>query len=373
MNKWFKLYFLLTAGILIFLGGLTVFLPQKEFSENENRILAHFPQFTWSQFMSGDYQEKLEDAVDDQTVCRDRLTAMATFSQRMLGYRDIGGVYLGKDRYYLTKTTDEDVDMFRYMENLRYVEYLSEKYPQQVTLLLVPSAGTVLEKKLPSYAPFYQADAMYKAMETVCNTAKRLDIRGSLAQAAKKDQVYFRTDHHWTLSGAYVGYQSFCNAAGIQPAAYQSFFPKAVTKSFYGTLYSRVLDQTIEPDVIYAATKIQEPESVLCDGKEADGVYEQKKLQEKDKYGYFFGGNYGTVQIKTGVENGKKLVIFKDSYANSMVPFLLQHYEEITMIDLRYYRASVASLLEQQRNTDILILYEMSSFMQDSNLFKLSH
>lgn len=372
MNKWYKLYFFVAAGILIFLGGATVFLPQNAFSENENRMLSQFPKFAWGQFLQGEYQQKLEDAIDDQTVGRDWFTAAATRSQRIMGYRDIEGVYLGEDQYYLTKTTETDVDMFRYMENLRYVEYLSERHPGQVSLLIAPSAGTVLADKLPPYAPFYQADSMYQAMKTVCNTTHVLDIRNALAKAGKKEQVYFRTDHHWTLPGAYVGYEAFCRQTGNTVRSYDSFAPKAVTKSFYGTLYSRVLDQTMPPDQMYAPTALRRPDSVLCDGKKAEGIYDTRKLRGKDKYGYFFGGNYGIVQMKTGADSSKKLVVFKDSYANSMVPFLLQDYEEIVMIDLRYYRLSVNDLLEQYAGADILVLYEMSNFMQDANLFKLS-
>ncbi|MDE6566185.1 MAG: hypothetical protein K2K70_00455, partial [Lachnospiraceae bacterium] len=71
-------------------------------------------------------------------------------------------------------------------------------------------------------------------------------------------------------------------------------------------------------------------------------------------------------------EQGGTLVIFKDSFANSMVPFLLQDYEEIIMIDLRYYRDSIATYLEELDDPEILILYEMSNFAQDANLVKLS-
>lgn len=379
MNQWYRIYFCVAAGILLLLGGLTVVTPNKTFSENENRVLAKLPVFHIKDFLQGDYQEDLETAVDDQTVGRDHFTALATYIERKLGYRDIGGVYLGEDDTYLMKTTSEDIEMFRYMENLRYVEYLSGQHADKVNLMLVPSAGTVLADKLPKYAPFYQADSMYQAANVVCATTKILDLRKGLLlqnKVLQEDEldvsIYFRTDHHWTLPGAYQGYAAYVSAQGRDPLEYQEFKPEAVTKSFYGTLYSKVLDQTIEPDVIYAATKIGETTSVVCDNEERTGIYDEKQLAAKDKYTYFFGGNYGKVTIQTEAEKKGRLVIFKDSFANSMVPFLLQDYSEIIMIDLRYYRESVAELLAEQEDAEILVLYEMSNFAQDTNLFKLS-
>lgn len=379
MKWYYRVYFCLTAGLLLLIGGLTVITPNKEFSDNENRVLAKLPAFQVREFLSGEYQTDLEKAVDDQTIGRDHFTALATYAERKMGYRDIGGTYLGKEDTYLTKTTTEDIDMFRYMENLRYVEYLSGLYPEQVSLMLVPSAGTMLSEKLPKYAPYYQADPMYHAADVVCAATRLLDLRKGLQlqkELLEHDEIdtsiYFRTDHHWTLPGAYQGYVAYVSARGRVPKEYQEFAPEVVTRSFYGTLYSKVLDRTVEPDVMYAAAKVGETTSVVCDGNKQTSIYQDKKLDTKDKYAYFFGGNYAEVKIKTKAEEGGKLVIFKDSFANSMVPFLLQDYAEITMIDLRYYRKSVAELLEQQKDAEILVLYEMSNFAQDANLVKLS-
>lgn len=379
MKWYYRVYFCAAAGLLLLLGGLTVGTPNKTFSDNENRVLAKLPKFHMKDFLTGDYQEDLEQAVDDQTIGRDHFTALATYTERKLGYRDIGGAYLGKEDTYLTKTTAEDIEMFRYLENLRYVEYLSGQHPDQVSLMLVPSAGTMLQDKLPKYAPYYQAESLYHAADVVCATTRLLDLRKGLdlqkelLEHDKMDtSIYFRTDHHWTLPGAYQGYTAYASAQGRDPMGYQEFAPEVVSRSFYGTLYSKVLDQTVKPDVMYAATKIGETTSVVCDGKEQKSIYQEEKLATKDKYAYFFGGNYAEVTIKTKAEDGGELVIFKDSFANSMVPFMLQDYTEITMIDLRYYRKSVAELLEKHKDAEILVLYEMSNFAQDANLIKLS-
>lgn len=379
MKWWYRIYFGMAAGILLLFGAMIVLTPNREFSENENRVLASLPAFHLQDFWSGDYQENLEQAVDDQMVCRDQFMALATNMMQKLGYRDIGGAYLGSGQTYLTKTTADDIDMFRYMENLRYVEYLSGIYPEKVSLMLVPSAGTILKDRLPKYAPYYHADAMYRAAEVVCETTNVLDLRktmqlqNEILKSENSDcEVYFRTDHHWTLPGAYQGYTAYSTAKSREPKEYQAFRPEKLTDAFYGTLYSKVLDHKVKPDVMYAASDIGETTEVECDGNKRKSVYDTEKLDTKDKYAYFFGGNYGEVRIQTKAEQGGTLVIFKDSFANSMVPFLLQDYEEIIMIDLRYYRESIDAYLEELENPEILILYEMSNFAEDANLVKLS-
>lgn len=379
MKWWYRIYFCLTAGVLLLFGGMIVLRQERDFSENENRILASLPVFHLRNFWTGDYQKELEQAADDQMPGRDRFTALAAGTMRWLGYRDIGGAYLGSEQTYLSKITEDDIGMFQYMENLRYVEYLSRKYPEKLSLMLVPSAGTVLKDRMPKCAPFYHANSMYHAAEVVCETTGVLDLREPMRRKNQElqkeksgDAVYYRTDHHWTLPGAYQGYAAYVGSRGREALEYGAFQPEIVSETFYGTLYSKVLDQTVKPDTMFAAKKIEKTTSVVCDGNKRKSVYDTKKLKTKDKYAYFFGGNYGEVRIRTKAEQGRTLVIFKDSFANSMVPFLLQDYEEIVMIDLRYYRSSVEELLVQEKDPEILVLYEMSNFAQDANLVKLS-
>lgn len=379
MKQWYRIYFGIAAGILLLFGVLIIVMPEQGFSENENRTLTVLPKFHWKDFWSGAYQAELENAVDDQVPGRDHFTALATLSQRLAGYRDVGGAYLASDDTLISKTTADDIEQFRYMENLRYVEYLSEQCPEQLSLMLVPSAGTILSEQLPPQAPFYEAGPMYKAARVVCSETQILDLRKALRiqrelleEEEWNTSVYFRTDHHWTLPGAYQGYAAYMKAQNREPREYASFEPELVSEEFYGTLYSKVLDQSMKADVMYAASQVGDVKSVICDGKERAGIYVKKKLDTKDKYAYFFGGNYGELRVQMETESDRKLLVFKDSFANSMIPFLLNDYREVIMIDLRYYRQSVAKLLEEEDDAEILVLYEMSNFATDANLFKLS-
>lgn len=372
MNRWYRLYFIVITGFLGVLGLTALLRPAKTFSPNENRVLQKFPTLSWQALTDGDYQEKVEKAASDQIPGRNIWTKVASLSKRSLGQKDINGVYLAKDQYFIAKQTEENIDKFQYMENLRYVEYLASNTNGKTGLLLVPSAGSILQANLPKYAPFYQAESMNQAAKTVCEDAQVIDVFADMRNAAQKEQVYYRTDHHWTLQGAYVGYSVFCEAFELQSRAYEQFAPQKVTGSFWGTLQSKVLYTDHNRDSIYAITKGCDATSVECDGEIKKTIYEKTKLNEKDKYGYFFGGNYGQVKLKTNAGTKKSLVVFKDSFANCFVPFLLEQYDEITMIDLRYYRKSVRSILQQWNDSDYLVLYEMSNFAGDSNIWKLT-
>ena len=199
-RHWYMIYFGLIIGGLFTLG-ITMFIrPAKHFSENENRVLQQIPTFSLNSFVQGQYQEKLEKGADDQFPGRDGLTATASICKRMMGQKDIGDTYLGKDHYYLAKKTEDSIDMFRYMENLRYVEYVGSQRASKSTLLLVPDAGTILADKLPAQAPFYQAAALYRAAGSVCKQTTFVDIRQAMNEQKKSEQLYYRTDHHWTLA-----------------------------------------------------------------------------------------------------------------------------------------------------------------------------
>ena len=109
---------------------------------------------------------------------------------------------------------------------------------------------------------------------------------------------------------------------------------------------------------------------------ETDSVYDRSKLKEKDKYAFFFGGNYGEVHVQNRAadeENkGRNVLVIKDSFANSFAPFLTQNYENIYMIDLRYYNGDMKAYLQEHDITDVLVLYNISNFISDRNIYKLT-
>lgn len=373
MNKSYKIYVIIMFVLLAVPGLLLLLLPQREYSSNENRYLDKMPKADLQEISTGEFQDKVTNAVSDQFVVRDFMMGLSTAFKKIIGFKDIGGVYIAKDGGYISKVTSSDIVSDTFIQNLMYTSYFAEQQEAEVYTMLVPSPGTILGDRLPACAPFYNADSMYDTVNTLLDTSKIIDIREILGQQKTASDIYYKTDHHWTLQGAYAAYREYCDTTGIQKHSYGSFNPEKVSDSFYGTLYSKVLDFQAKPDEIYAIrTEQAEGAVVTCDGEEKKGIYDEPALSKKDKYAYFFGGNYGRMDIKTGSSTGLKLLVIKDSFANSFVPFLLGDYSNITMIDPRYYNKPVLKAAKQGKYDHILILYETSNFAGDSNLYKLT-
>lgn len=373
MKKLYKIYIALIFIILALPGLLVLLLPQRSYSTNENRYLENFPDFSADGILSGDFQENFTDALNDQFFIRDFMTGLSTGLKKTMGAKDIGGVYLAKDKYYISKVTDNDIPKASLIQNLKYLSYFAGKQDVPVYTMLVPSPGTILDAKLPPFAPFYNPDYIYDTAETLLDAENIIDLRKAYKNSPDSSMLYFKTDHHWTLNGAYAAYCAFCDKAGIKKYPYNSFNPEKMCSNFYGTMYSKVLDYTAEPDEIYAVQTPQtENAEIICDGKKSTGIYDDTALSKKDKYGYFFGGNYGRTDISTSSGTGLKLLVIKDSYANSFVPFLLGGYHEITMIDARYYDGSILKTASFGGYDHILILYETSNFAEDKNIYKLA-
>ena len=118
--------------------------------------------------------------------------------------------------------------------------------------------------------------------------------------------------------------------------------------------------------------KQQELELILKEYQTPAYVFDLDALTRKDKYEIYLGGNHPVTKITSSLHNGKKLAVLKDSYAHNIVPFLANHYEEIHMIDPRYYNLDTVAYLEENGITDVLVLYSASNFASDTNLFKIS-
>lgn len=370
MKKYYRIYGIIIFAILAGFGLFSLVLPEKTFSENENRYLEQYAKPDVATIMSGEFQDAFETAFSDQYIGRDNWMMLSTTVEKMFGFRNISDVYIGKDHYYFAKTTQDTIDQKNYLQNLRYVEFLGANQPDKVELLLAPSPAFVLEDKLPMSAPYYDAQAMYDSADTILKKAKHIKTYSMLVEYARQNQVYYRTDHHWTLLGAYAAYCAYCNQNDSAKHTYGYFSAKKITEDFYGTMYSKVLDPWAKSDTMYAASNIPLAD-VECDGTSQSGIYDVGKLTQKDKYAYFFGGNYGEVKITMNKEGAKKLLVIKDSYANSFVPFLMEDYDQITMLDLRYYKKSIQQYVKEGAFDKILVLYEMSNFAQDTNLYKL--
>lgn len=368
-----KTFYVLYVIILIALfagGGLFVlFKTPDEYSKNENRYLEKLPELSWDSVKNGEFQKKVEKALTDQLPMRDVMTGLSTSFRRFALLHDVGDVYLGKDNYYFDKKLEKDFNSKQYNKNLAMVRrFFDTSGVKDHKLMLIPSPATVLKEKLPTYAKIYD-ETPYVVTAKSMFSNDFVDVRPAFEAAKKGSQLYFRTDHHWTHEGAYIAYRTYIGETDRDAVDLGSMYNE-VSKDFYGTMYSRALDNDAIPDSI-SIPKIPEGLTVTSADKEIP-LYNMDKLKEKDQYAVYFGGNDPLVTIDNYFSSkGGTLFVIKDSFANSIVPLLSYGFSKIVMVDLRYETRPMKMLLDMYKPDHVLVLYEMSNFASSTEVAKL--
>ena len=359
-GKLLTLLFLLLLALPV---GLLLLGEDRAFSENENRTLATRPPLSAEALLDGSFQGSLERWMEDQFPGRDPWMAAVTVVKKAQGLREIGGAWLGREGYSLEIHRPEDFDWAKYRRNLGYLRDLAAGSGVPAAALLVPSAAAALPELLPAGAEVYDAGAALEAGREVLAGVQVPDLAAAL-RAEPTEQVYYRTDHHWTAAGALRGYRALPAPYGAWDGTLEPF-----CGDFRGTTWSKTLDPAAEPDEIQLFSVA---EGLTC---EADGqpipVYDETAAQRKDRYTVFLGGNHGLARLTGGCRNGKTLLVLKDSFANCLAPLLTADFETVLLVDLRYYPGSVRALLAREAPDALLFVYEMSGLAASDDLVKL--
>lgn len=364
---------IITAFILCFSVWCLV-APKQTFSENENRVLASWPVYSFTALKDGSYMSGIQTYLSDHFPLRDPFMTLKTKYEMLTGREEINDIYLAKDGYYIEayKTPKQQKKIITQFQKLQ--DAITTDAKQNVRVMLVPTAISTYNAKLPGSAPdrgvLRQVDTMNEIYAALPNMQK-VDAWSALqAAAAQEDSdLYYHTDHHWTTHGAYVGYQAYCGAAGLSPIPEADFQKTCVTTDFHGTIFSKLLDSTVPGDAI---TLYENPANQLTvsypdTGEVTDTLYNRDYLAQKDKYSMFLNNLHPLVEITNATaDSDRQLVLIKDSYANSMVPFLVNHYQKIYVFDTRYYRFGPSSFInEHPEVTDVLLLYNMNTIDTD--------
>lgn len=366
---------LLFLSMIFGLFIATLLKKEATFSSSENRVLQTKPAFSLETLFEGSYTSEYEAYITDQFVMRDQWIALKVYAEMAIQKKAINGVYFGEDGYLIQEHLATDVDQALVDLNLNRLDQFVNTYKDKlnVQVLIAPTASYVLSDKVPKYANEYDQAALLAQMGSMIGENHLISVADTLKEHAK-EAIYYRTDHHWTSLGAYYAYVQWAHEMGITPYTKEEFEVEEVTKDFLGTTYSKVNIPT-KPDSIHLYT-LKEPREYLVTlnmdkNTTLDGLYDWDKLKEKDKYPVFLGGNNAYVDIESNVKNGKTLLVVKDSYAHTFVPFLANHYERIIMIDYRYYNGSTQSVIEEQGVTDVLFMYNTMNFVTDKNFIKV--
>ena len=373
--RFFRLLGIVFVMMIFLLAFLRLVWPRKAYSAQERRTLAQLPAMTTENLRNGAFSDAMEEYLADQFPARNVWVYLDELRGRIMGEKYSQGVYRSGSNYLIEefKRTDDN----RAAKTTKAVlDYLRE-YPDIPSyIMLVPNSSWIMNDKLPSGAPIDSQEEWYTMWSqevknaglsnlTVVPTAAALS-----AEVEQGKQVYYRTDHHWTTYGAYVGARELAQAMKL-PFEEQNWKQVVVHDRFQGTLmsksgfYSRTAD-TVElylpdPD-IEIVTTYKEQQKTL------PGLYSSEGLTGDDPYEVFFGGNYPWLAISTKSKSNRKLLIFKDSYANAMIGFLCPFFSEIHVVDPRYYTGDIRTLTASAGITDICFLYNINTYYEDGSL-----
>ena len=354
---------------VLFLGALTVLhlaLPDKARSENENRMLAKAPAFRPDALFSGSFTDDFEDYITDQFPFRDRWLDLKSRAERTSGKTENNGVFFCREDTLISRFKPPTEAALE--GGIQAVNSLAENTGLPICLALIPSAAEIWADRLPKNADTADQAALIRRIYEKVDV-KTVDVLSALRDHAS-EPIYYRTDHHWTTLGAYYGYAVTAEALGLTPEGPERFRPETVSDSFYGTVYSSSGVRWVKPDSIQVYVPEGNAELIRYDAPEGilSPVYDRSKLETKDKYSMFLGGNTSRLVIRTGSPGGKLLVI-RDSDADCELPFFFSHYSEIHVLDLRYFRQSVSAYALEGGFDSILISYSLADFTTDTSVF----
>lgn len=351
---------------------LNVIVPDKSFSPQENRSLQQFPKPSLGEYFEGRLETKLDKYASDQFIFRNAFIKLKASADLTAGMIYSNGVWKCGDSYLMENATVPTKD--RMEKTKAALTQFRAKHPKmKMYFLLAPNSVNIMKKELPKSAQVENQnlymDEMFEA--TASSGYVNIDLRDTFNGMKDDIQLYYRTDHHWTSDGAYEAYKFAGTKMGFSPLEYDLL---TVSNDFEGTLTSKSGFVGGKADAIKIAApkdKTQYKNSVIYyeDSKEKTSeFYKFENLKKKDEYTVFGGSNHPMYTIKTPLKENRRLLLVKDSYANSMIPFLAQHYREIVVVDPRYYFENIEELMQLESINECMFLYNANTFFGDDSL-----
>lgn len=347
-----NIFFVIIFMSIIIFNLYFLILPDKTFSNIENKTLTSYKNPTVQSILDKSYMENLENYINDQFPNRNQFISFNTnIKKYILLNNTINDVYFGKDGYLFTKY--ENIDENQLDKNK--TELLNFYNNYNCKIYLIPSSFEILTNKLPVIYNNIEPNLL---LEDIPN----INYVDNILSNHKDEYIFYKTDHHWTTYGAYCLYKE------LYPNI--KYETNTVSEEFLGTTHSKINIET-EKDMIESYIISEELLVEYDFDLKTNTLYFDKHLETKDKYAYFLDGNHAYIKIINPNKNGKILII-KDSFANCFIPFLTNNYNEIHIVDLRYFNMSISTLINENQFDDIMIFYNKINFIEDKNIYKLN-
>lgn len=386
----------LTAGILtavifislLLIGALSyMFVPERSFSEDENRTLQIFPHHNASQYATSWFERKLSYEFDryfsDQFFARQALIDLHSKCEIALGKGECNGVLLGKNGQLAPHLFNAYLSPLKRAENS---DVFSIEHIQNQSNALITLADRLAEQNIPLYflpAPRtvdvcasafpYPKEKSDKLNEIISNEYRGnnvilINMLTLLREYFDRGQyVCYRTDHHWTTAGAYLAYCEIMRSMGMEAQLLtRDDFSIRRIENFVGTSASRFGVFKQKSDTLEIWERDDDTNFSIYDGNSKlimKGFIDENYLSRKDKYGSFLSGTRNILNISENGNAGKpRLLIVKDSFANSVVPFLARHFD-LSIVNLSGGMVEVSKYVEKFGCDAVVVIYNRENMI----------
>lgn len=348
------------------LAGYIV-LPQNDFSDMENRFLQKRPELTSASLADGSFMETFETYTNEQIPLRNVFVKCKAVFVWLTGSSENDGIAKGDGGYLFDKvaaTSDKAA------KNIAAIKNFAASSDRDIYIAIAPTSTWINADKLPKGMPVLDEVSLSNELTLALSnipSAHMIYLYDTLNKH-KNEQIFYRTDHHWTTLGAGYAYEEIASAMGFE-AKDITQYEKHVADDFLGTHYAKYKGVFVEPDKLeYYDVPIK---ALELEGRMVDNLIDEEKLKGYDKYAAFMYGNDGRYVVNADKGLGRDLFILKDSYANCLIPYLTMDYDTITVMDLRYFGGKVADELAADPDADVLLLYNWTFVNEDNHFFKL--
>lgn len=355
--------------ILVFGIGFLL-LPDREFSEMENRKLSQCPVFSVSSFLKGDYTADFEAYMSDQMLLKDTLVTVKVDTVKAMGHRLVNGVFFGADGYLIQQYGKPGEQL---QENIGHIKAFAESAGLPVTFLLSPNVSEIYPEKLPALAACYsQKEVISSVKGELEGSLSFVDATDTLL-AHKSEDLFFKTDHHWNMKGAYYGYEALMESLGLSTKPLSEYEETEGSGAFYGSLYSKAPSGSQVSDILtlyknpngeYLVNYVQEADT-------AENLFALENLEIKDKYTVFLDGNHPYITIDSNAEEKENVLVLKDSYAHALLPFLADSFGHLEILDLRYFHNDLKQFIEEHQIDRVIMIYNVDFLSSDVNFLWL--
>lgn len=292
---------------------------------------------------------------------------LRTHLSLLTGNQRVGGVYLSEERLL---EEPEKLNSSQLIRTAYHINEFYQTYSVPTCLAAIPSASEIYTDDLPEHAvvpsQLEHLDDFYELIDTKIRVVNALHILSTF----KDDYIFCRTDTKWTSYGAYCVYRSLINKMGYYPISYDSFSITNVKNDFRGDLYQKCLYSRVVPDILDVYTcknhrTITSMNTFNGNSWQECSLYNYDALENDSNTSFYMGGTGMFTRIETDAENEKKLLILKDSLCDNMLPFLIQHYTQVDIVDIEQIDRPVSELTELYQYNQFLILCDADTLEKE--------